>query len=117
MISPALRNLLSALVTNYRAPNDGHGAGARLMNLYAEFLSEFDDPTLEAARRHIIINRKDPFLPTIAEVRDVCEHAKAGTLGDLLDPEGAKKRAQSIRRIRSIGEGLRQYANATPIED
>ncbi len=97
-----IEKFLTSLFTAFRSPNSNPGSVERLSELYFEYVGTFDGEVLGAAMDHILRHRKDPFLPTIAECVEVCEHAKSGTLRDLLDPEGAKKREAGLREIRAI---------------
>lgn len=97
-----IEEFLTGLFTAFRNPNANPDSAERLTGLYAEHLGEFDDKVLAVSLSHILRHRKDPFLPTIAECREVCEHARDGKLRDLLDPEGAKRRAAAERELKAI---------------
>lgn len=86
----------------FRRPNQDADATGRMMRIYLENLGDYDQSTLVTAKNHILQTRKDPFVPTLAEMLEVCNHVKAGTLRDLIDPEGAKKRAAAERELRAI---------------
>lgn len=98
----SIEEFLTSLFTAFRNPNSNPDSAERLTALYVEHLGEFDEAVLAVALSHILRHRRDPFLPTIAECVEVCEHAKSGKLRDLLDPEGAKKRDAGLREIRAI---------------
>lgn len=114
-MSAVLGEFLDALFASFRNPGANQDRTDRLMDLYVEHVGTFDDTVLRAAKAHIIRTRKDPFLPTIAEVVEVCEHAKNGTLRDLADPEGARKRADFVRNLRVIGGSTPPHIG--PVED
>jgi hypothetical protein len=104
----AFREFLLTIVTGFRTPSEGDETAKHLVKMLSRNLEEFEPEVIDKARAHIERYRKDPWMPTIAECVEVCEHAKAGTLGDLLDPEGAKKRAAARKRIAEIcGPGPR----------
>lgn len=86
----------------FRRPNQDADAMGRMMRIYLENLDTYEPKTLAEAKNHIVQTRKDPFVPTLAEMLDVCNHARDGKLRDLLDPEGAKKRAAAEREWKAI---------------
>lgn len=104
----ALKSFIAEMFTAFRKPNESEDAVARMIGMFREHLAEFDTATLDAARRHIIRHRKDPFLPTIAECVEVCAAAKKGPheLALVRDPVAyAKHRAEveaGLRRLKAI---------------
>lgn len=91
-----------SIVSGFRVPNDSPSTAEHLAGMFFRQLSDFSPDVLDKARLHIERHRIDPWMPTVAECVKICEHAKSGTLRDLLDPEGAKKREAGLREIRAI---------------
>lgn len=98
----AIEMFVMSIVSGFRVPNDSAGTAEHLAAMFFRHLEEFTPEVLDKARLHIERHRIDQWMPTVGECVRVCEHARDGKLRDLLDPEGAKKRAAAERELKAI---------------
>jgi len=98
----AIEMFILSVVSGFRVPNDSVSTAEHLTAMFVRHLKDFDAAVLDKARLHIERHRIDPWMPTVGECVRVCEHARDDKLRDLLDPEGAKKRAAAERELKAI---------------
>jgi hypothetical protein len=65
----------------------------------ARALSDFDGPLLARASDWIVRHRRDPWMPTVAEIADTCEALRDGRSDELRDP---LRRTARLRREAEI---------------